>query len=101
MSGSEHLKRPVDGTASFHCKVKHLGRKRNLSSLTGITSLSVGDRYIVWRRGIEVLATGPLVVTVDPRIRVEKHQNGNRLVLNSIKKKDAGDYVCQVATFTN
>ena len=50
----------------------------------------------MWRRGYEVLATGHLVVSADPRISVEKHSGVNSLVIKHITEHDAGDYVCQV-----
>ena len=54
---------------------------------------------MVWRRGYEVLATGHLVVSADPRISVEKHSGVNTLVLKHISKQDAGEYVCQVSIY--
>ena len=51
---------------------------------------------MVWRRGYEVLVTGHLVVSADPRISVEKHGGVNTLVIKHITEHDAGDYVCQV-----
>ena len=53
----------------------------------------------MWRRGYEVLATGHLVVSADPRISVEKHSGVNTLVLKHISEQDAGEYVCQVNTY--
>ena len=50
----------------------------------------------MWRRGYEVLATGHLVVSADPRISVEKHSGVNSLVIKHITEQDAGEYVCQV-----
>ena len=52
----------------------------------------------MWRRGYEVLATGHLVVTADPRISVEKHSGVNTLVIKHISEQDAGEYVCQVSS---
>ena len=43
-----------------------------------------------------MLATGPLIVTVDKRFSIEKHKNGNILKIEGVLKKDSGDYVCQV-----
>ena len=54
---------------------------------------------MVWRRGYEVLATGHLVVSADPRISVEKHSGVNTLVIKHISQQDAGEYVCQVSIF--
>ena len=54
---------------------------------------------MVWRRGYEVLATGHLVVSADPRISVEKHSGVNTLVIKHISEHDAGEYVCQVSTY--
>ena len=51
----------------------------------------------MWRRGYEVLATGHLVVSADPRISVEKHSGVNTLVIKHISQQDAGEYVCQVS----
>ena len=81
-------------TVKFHCRVKHLG-KINLKENFDFIS-TVGDRYIVWRQGINVLATGPLIVTVDQRFSVENHKNGNTLKIEGVVEKDSGDYVCQV-----
>ena len=53
----------------------------------------------MWRRGYEVLATGHLVVTADPRISVEKHSGVNTLVIKHINEQDAGEYVCQVSIY--
>ena len=53
----------------------------------------------MWRRGYEVLATGHLVVTADPRISVEKHSGVNTLVIKHISEQDAGEYVCQVSIY--
>ena len=55
-----------------------------------------GDRLIVWRRGYDVLATGPNVVSADPRVSVEKHSGINILNIRDIGEQDAGEYVCQV-----
>lgn len=74
------INKPKGETAKFYCKVKHLG-----------------DRHLVWRRGYEVLATGHLVVSADPRISVEKHSGVNSLVIKHITEHDAGDYVCQIS----
>ena len=54
---------------------------------------------MVWRRGYEVLATGHLVVSADPRISVEKHSGVNTLVIKHISQQDAGEYVCQVSIY--
>ena len=51
---------------------------------------------MVWQRGYEVLATGHLVVSADPRISVEKHRGVNTLVIKHINQQDAGEYGCQV-----
>ena len=51
---------------------------------------------IVWRRGYDVLATGPNVVSADPRVSVEKHSGINILNIRDIGEQDAGEYVCQV-----
>ena len=53
----------------------------------------------MWRRGYEVLATGHLVVSADPRISVEKHSGVNTLVIKHISEHDAGEYVCQVCIY--
>ena len=55
----------------------------------------------MWRRGYEVLATGHLVVSADPRISVEKHSGVNTLVIKQISEQDAGEYVCQVLLYQN
>lgn len=74
------ISKPRGDTAQFHCKVKHLG-----------------DRLIVWRRGYDVLATGPNVVSADPRVSVEKHSGINILNIRDIGEQDAGEYVCQIS----
>lgn len=74
------INKPKGETAKFHCKVKHLG-----------------EHHLVWRRGYEVLATGHLVVSADPRISVEKHSGVNTLVIKHISEHDAGEYVCQIS----
>ena len=55
-----------------------------------------GTRHPVWRRGFDVLATGHLIVAADPRVRVEKDNNGISLVIEHIREEDNGEYVCQV-----
>ena len=44
-----------------------------------------------------MISTGPLLVTVDPRIKVEEHKNGTTLIIEDISERDAGEYVCQVS----
>ena len=58
--------------------------------------LKPGDRYPVWRRGFNVLATGHLLVAADPRFLVKKTKHGISLVIKHIREEDAGEYVCQV-----
>ena len=55
-----------------------------------------GTRHPVWRRGFDVLATGHLIVAADPRVRVQKDDNGISLVIDHIREEDNGEYVCQV-----
>ena len=43
-----------------------------------------------------MLATGPNVVSADPRVSVEKHSGINILNIRDIGEQDAGEYVCQV-----
>ena len=43
-----------------------------------------------------MLATGSLLVTVNPRVHVETHRNGNSLVIENLLESDSGEYVCQV-----
>ena len=43
-----------------------------------------------------MLATGPNVVSADPRVSVEKHSGINILNIREIGEQDAGEYVCQV-----
>merc|ERR1719228_1857801 len=74
------INKPKGETAKFHCKVQHLG-----------------ERHLVWRRGYEVLVTGHLVVSADPRISVEKHNGVNSLVIKHISEHDVGEYVCQIS----
>jgi len=67
--------------ARLECKVSHLADHQNL----------------VWRRGYDVLATGPLLLSPDPRIAVDHKGGSSSLVISSLREGDAGEYVCQIS----
>lgn len=83
---SEPLKinKPKGETVKFHCKVKHQGNKP-----------------VVWRRGFDVLATGAVVVSADPRVSVQAGRDQTTLVINRITEQDAGEYVCQISVLND
>jgi len=51
---------------------------------------------LAWKRGIAILTAGQVKVTPDPRIRLV---NGYTLQIREAVPSDAGDYICQIATF--
>jgi len=77
---AQNLRLPKGETAKLHCKV-----------------VSGGSLPLVWRRGYSVLATGPVLVSPDPRLRIEEHGGKSTLVISSLTEKDAGEYVCQLS----
>ena len=54
----------------------------------------------MWRRGFDVLATGAVVVSADPRVSVQAGRDQTTLVINRITEQDAGEYVCQASSCT-
>jgi hypothetical protein len=60
-------------------------------------TFSFKDNFMVaWKRGIAVLSAGTMKVSPDPRIRLT---NGYTLEIRDAVPQDAGDYICQIATF--
>ena len=53
---------------------------------------------IVWRKGFTVLSTGQFLLTMDTRFSVQVERGKNMLSISSIRKEDAGEYVCQETT---
>ena len=56
------------------------------------------SHHVVWRRGYDVLATGSVKLSPDPRLSVSSlGGSSTSLVISSLTDSDAGQYVCQVA----
>jgi len=53
-----------------------------------------GDHTVVWRKGHQVLAAGPLLLIKDDRFKLGAD---NTLELTDIQPQDAGDFVCQIS----
>lgn len=51
---------------------------------------------LAWKRGIAILTVGQVKVSPDPRVRLV---NGNTLQIRDAVPSDAGDYICQIASF--
>ena len=50
---------------------------------------------MVWRKGIKVLAAGPMLIIKDDRFKL--HPADNTLEVSNILPQDAGDFVCQIS----
>lgn len=57
--------------------------------------VNAGSYVLAWKKGIAILTAGNVKVTPDPRIRLV---DGNNLEIRDIQTKDAGNYVCHIAT---
>lgn len=51
---------------------------------------------LAWKRGIAILTASQVKVTPDPRVRLV---NGYTLQIRDALPTDAGDYICQIATY--
>ena len=49
---------------------------------------------MVWRKGHQVLAAGPMLLIKDDRFKLGAD---NTLELTDIQPQDAGDFVCQIS----
>ncbi|RZF46093.1 hypothetical protein LSTR_LSTR004806 [Laodelphax striatellus] len=58
----------------------------------------LGTYVVLWRRGISVLTADRMMVTRDPRFKL---QEGFNLQLSNVMPQDAGDYVCQIGDGDN
>lgn len=54
-----------------------------------------GNYVLAWKKGIAILTAGGTKVTPDKRIRLV---DGYNLEIRDIQTKDAGNYVCHIAT---
>ena len=54
-----------------------------------------GDHTVVWRKGHQVLAAGPMLIIKDDRFKL--HPADNTLEVSNILPQDAGDFVCQIS----
>ena len=50
---------------------------------------------MVWRKGHQVLAAGPMLIIKDDRFKL--HPADNTLEISNIVPQDAGDFVCQIS----
>jgi len=81
LSQPTNITRESGQAVSFPCKVN---------------GLSSGQQTI-WRRGTMVLATGPILITLDRRFSVTIGRDGlNSLRLEGVRTTDNGTFVCQV-----
>ena len=55
-------------------------------------------QQIVWRRGFEVIAAGPILLKIDFRYSVVMGTGSSRLNIQSVALEDGGEIVCQVQT---
>ncbi|CAO1390750.1 unnamed protein product [Diamesa hyperborea] len=55
-----------------------------------------GSYVLAWKRGIAILTASQVKVTPDPRVRLV---NGYTLQIRDALPTDAGDYICQIATY--
>ncbi|XP_070491540.1 protein amalgam-like [Chironomus tepperi] len=79
ISRSEAFKFAVGDTITLPCEVTH-----------------PGSYMLAWKRGIAILTVGQVKVSPDPRVRLV---NGNTLQIRDAVPSDAGDYICQIASF--
>jgi len=65
----------------------------------------MADYVLVWKFGETVLSVGEKVVLREKvieyknRLRVEKGENGNWLVVSGAREEDSGNYICMVSAF--
>ncbi|XP_026681646.1 lachesin-like [Diaphorina citri] len=57
--------------------------------------VNAGNYVLAWKKGIAILTAGGTKVTPDKRIRLV---DGYNLEIRDIQTKDAGNYVCHIAT---
>jgi len=55
-------------------------------------------QQIIWRRGFEVIAAGPVLLKIDFRYSVVLGPGSSQLNIQSVALEDGGEYVCQVQT---
>ena len=55
-------------------------------------------QQIVWRRGFEVIAAGPVLLKIDFRYSVVFGTGSSQLNIQSVALEDGGEFVCQVQT---
>lgn len=83
-------------------KLSSNGKKRNptniyiLNFCLSFISIYTGSYMLAWKRGIAILTVGQVKVSPDPRVRLV---NGNTLQIRDAVPSDAGDYICQIASF--
>ena len=55
-------------------------------------------QQIIWRRGFEVIAAGPILLKIDFRYSVVLGTGSSLLTIQSVALEDWGEFVCQVQT---
>ena len=55
-------------------------------------------QQIIWRKGYEVIAAGPVLLKIDLRYSVDVAPGSSQLKISSTSLEDGGEYVCQVQT---
>ena len=62
------------------------------------SSLFSDGFVLMWKKGKEMIATGDYMYdNSDARIKLEKMENGNTLVISLAEPDDAGEYSCQIS----
>ena len=69
------------GTVVLGCAVHNMGAHKT---------------QIIWRRGYEVLAAGPVVLSLDSRYSLGAGPGSSQLSIESARGEDGGEFVCQV-----
>lgn len=59
----------------------------------------MADYVLVWKFGETILSVGEKVIEDKSRLRVEKRENGNWLVVSGAREEDSGRYICMVSAF--
>ena len=55
-------------------------------------------QQVIWRKGIEVLAAGAVLLKIDFRYSVVLGSGFSRLNIQDVRLEDSGEFVCQVQT---
>ena len=55
--------------------------------------LFTGSNILLWRRGSSVVTASNLMITRDPRFRLQDEYS---LQIKGVRPQDAGDYICQI-----